>query len=152
MPRILILPLLPALGAILLCACAARHTRPPSVWYPRENFAPEPEHIQHGLASYYWGRPFQRGEPTASGEWFFPWEMTAAHRRLPFNTYVNVVNLKNNRSIIVRITDRGPYVRGRIIDLSKGAAAILGMLEDGVVPVRVEVLRPIRSPAAPVRR
>ncbi len=76
---------------------------------------------QTGVASYYW-----QGRGTASGERFNPDAMTAAHRSLPFNTKVEVTNLRNGRSVIVRINDRGPFIRGRIIDVSKAAAGELG--------------------------
>jgi rare lipoprotein A len=65
---------------------------------------------------------------------------TAAHKTLPFNTYVRVTNLRNGRKTVVRINDRGPFVRGRIIDLTHTSANALGMVEDGVVPVKVEAL------------
>jgi rare lipoprotein A len=65
---------------------------------------------------------------------------TAAHKTLPFNTYVQVINLKNGKKTIVRVNDRGPFVRGRIIDLTYTAAHALGMAEDGVVPVKIEAL------------
>jgi len=65
--------------------------------------------------------------------------LTAAHKRLPFGTLVEVTNLRNRRTVVVRITDRGPYGKGRIIDLSRAAAKQLGMLVSGVVPVRVKV-------------
>jgi rare lipoprotein A len=67
-------------------------------------------------------------------------ELTAAHRTLPFNTYVLVENLKNGRKVKVRINDRGPFIEGRIIDLSRKAAEELDMVRDGVVPVRIEIL------------
>lgn len=67
--------------------------------------------------------------------------MTAAHKELPFGTIVRVTNLRNGRSVDVRINDRGPFVRGRIVDLSRGAARRVGMIDDGVVPVEVVVLR-----------
>jgi rare lipoprotein A len=77
-------------------------------------------------------------EPTASGERFHASRMTAAHRRLPFGSMVRVTNLRNGRAVVVRINDRGPFKRGRIIDVSKAAAKELGMLNAGVVKVRVE--------------
>lgn len=94
---------------------------------------------QKGLASWY-GNEYH-GRQTASGELFDQEAMTAAHKKLPFGTVVRVHNLKNGRSVVVRINDRGPFVRRRIIDLSKGAARQLDMIRDGVVPVRIEVLR-----------
>lgn len=92
-----------------------------------------------GKASYY-GDKFA-GRTTANGETFDPDDMTAAHRTLPFDTKVRVTRTANsNRSVTVRINDRGPFVDGRIIDLSKAAAREIGMIDEGVVPVRVEVL------------
>lgn len=96
-------------------------------------------HAERGRASWY--GPKFHGKRTASGEIFNQWSMTAAHKKLPLGTIVRVKNLKNGRSVKVRINDRGPFVRRRIIDLSKGAAAKLGMIEDGVVRVRIEVLK-----------
>jgi rare lipoprotein A len=92
-----------------------------------------------GQASWY-GRE-QQGGPTASGERYNMFAMTAAHRTLPMNTRIRVTNLLNGRSVVVRINDRGPYGRGRILDLSYAAARDLDMLKAGVVPVRIEVLR-----------
>jgi len=77
---------------------------------------------------------------TASGERCNPNAMTAAHRTLPFGTKVRVENLRNGRSIVVRINDRGPYVNGRIIDVTKAAAAKLGFVEKGTTNVRLTVL------------
>jgi rare lipoprotein A len=93
---------------------------------------------QEGNATFY-GRE-AHGGPTASGERFNMYAMTAAHKTLPMGTRVRVTNLRNGRSVTVRINDRGPYARGRIIDVSYAAAKELGMLEAGVVPVRVEVV------------
>jgi rare lipoprotein A len=99
--------------------------------------------VQHGLASYY--GPGFHGELTASGRVFDQREMVAAHRTLPLGTTVRVTNLENDRSVILRVIDRGPYGRnyrkGTIIDVSKGAARRLRFLEEGLVRVRVEVLR-----------
>jgi rare lipoprotein A len=96
--------------------------------------------VYQGKASWY-GRE-QQGQLTANGERFDMRQLTAAHRTLRMNTHVRVINLRNGRSVIVRINDRGPYSHGRIIDVSRAAAAQLGMLDDGVVPVRLEVLVP----------
>lgn len=96
--------------------------------------------VQDGYATWYGGS--HHGGPTASGERFDKNAMTAAHRTLPMNTRVRVTNKKNGRSVEVRINDRGPYGnKSRIIDVSEGAARRLDMIEAGVVPVRVEVLR-----------
>ena len=91
---------------------------------------------QTGVASYYGAK--HHGKRTASGEPFNQNSLTAAHRQLPFGTRVKVTNLKNDESVVVRINDRGPYARSRLIDLSQKAAEQLGMLRAGVVPVRVE--------------
>ena len=91
-----------------------------------------------GKASWYGGK--HHGGPTASGERFNKNAMTAAHRTFPMGTRVRVTNLKNGKSVTVRINDRGPYSKGRVIDLSEAAARELDMIEAGVVPVRVERL------------
>jgi len=91
-----------------------------------------------GIASFY-GAYFA-GKKTASGERFNPSRMTAAHKTLPFGTRVRVTNMRNGRSVVVRINDRGPFIRGRVIDLSRGAAGVIGMIGRGIAPVRVEVL------------
>jgi rare lipoprotein A len=93
---------------------------------------------QRGLASWY--GPKFHGRTTANGERYDMYGYTAAHKTLPFNTHVQVTNLENNESTVVRINDRGPFVKGRIIDLTYAAAHALGMAEDGVVPVRIEAL------------
>jgi len=91
-----------------------------------------------GWASWY--GPGFNGSASASGEIFNQNAMTAAHRSLPFGTQVQVTNLDNGRSVIVRINDRGPYSGGRVIDLSAGAARIIGVIQSGVAPVRLEVM------------
>ncbi|MBD2492780.1 septal ring lytic transglycosylase RlpA family protein [Nostoc sp. FACHB-280] len=91
-----------------------------------------------GMASFY-GYDGS-GSMTASGQRFNPEAMTAAHRTLPFGTRVRVTNTRNGRSVIVRINDRGPYIRGRVIDLSTAAARTIGMIGSGVAPVHIEVL------------
>jgi rare lipoprotein A len=88
-----------------------------------------------GLASYY--SDYYEGRTTANGEIFKQNKVTAAHKSLPFGTRVKVINLTNNKSVVVRINDRGPYVRGRIIDLTKTAAKEIGMLGDGVAKVKI---------------
>jgi len=95
-------------------------------------------HVMAGLASWY--GPDFHGRPTASKEIYDMNDMTAAHRTLPFGTWVLVSNLDNGRSVAVRINDRGPFVAGRIIDLSYAAARMLGVVGPGTVPVRLELL------------
>ena len=94
---------------------------------------------REGVASYYGAR--HQGARTASGERFNQNAMTAAHRQLPFGTRVVVTNLSNKRNVVVRINDRGPHTRGRLIDVSKGAAEELGMLRSGTARVRVQTLK-----------
>lgn len=89
-----------------------------------------------GVASFYW-----QGQKTASGERFNPGAMTAAHRTLPFGTKVRVTNLRNGRSVVVRINDRGPFVRGRVIDVSKAAASELGFTGNGITRVSMAVVK-----------
>lgn len=91
-----------------------------------------------GIASWY-GPGFD-GNRSASGEIYNQNAMTAAHRSLPFGTYVLVTNMNNGRSTVVRINDRGPYVRGRVIDLSAAAARVLGIMNTGIAPVKLQVL------------
>ncbi len=126
--------------ALLAAACGpaaggtGRSSRPPPAPIDKRIGA-----VQRGQATWYGGR--FHGRKTASGEIFDENAMTAAHRTLPFDTRVRVTNLNNGRSVEVRITDRGPYAKGRIIDLSRAAATRLDMLRAGVVPVTVEVVR-----------
>ncbi|CAD5198641.1 septal ring lytic transglycosylase RlpA family protein [Pseudomonas sp. FEN] len=91
-----------------------------------------------GMASYYGAK--HQGKRTASGEPFNQHALTAAHRQLPFGTRVKVTNLANDKSVIVRVNDRGPHTRGRLIDLSRDAAAQLGMLQNGTARVRIQSL------------
>jgi len=91
-----------------------------------------------GIASWY--GPGFHGRRTASGERFNQNDLTAAHRSLPFGTKVQVTNLYNGRSVVVRINDRGPYARGRILDLSAGAASLIGVRSSGVAPIRLQIL------------
>lgn len=97
------------------------------------------KHALRGKASWY-GERFQ-GRSTASGEPFDMYAMTAAHRSLPFGTVVEVRHPKSERVVVVRVNDRGPFTKGRVIDLSYAAAQQLGMVRAGVVPVEVRVVR-----------
>jgi rare lipoprotein A len=99
----------------------------------------EPRTVQFGLASWY-GPGFQR-HITASGASFDDRELTAAHRTLRLGTKVKVTNLNNGRSVVVRVTDRGPWIRGRLIDVSRAAAERLGFKHRGLAPVKVTVIR-----------
>ncbi len=119
--------LLLAITALLLSACAGSRTSIDAHDYRAE-----------GQASWYGAK--HHGKRTASGERFDQNALTAAHRDLPFGTRVKVTHLGNGRTVVVRVNDRGPVSRKRIIDLSKAAAERLGMLRQGVAPVRLEAL------------
>lgn len=90
---------------------------------------------RRGYASFY--SDYYEGRKTANGEIFRHSKETAAHKTLPFGTRVEVTNLKNNKTVVVKINDRGPYVRGRIIDLTKTAAKEIDMIGDGVAKVKI---------------
>jgi rare lipoprotein A len=92
-----------------------------------------------GKASYY--SPKLKGRSMANGEPYIPQKLTAAHKELPFGTKVKVTNLETNKTVKVKITDRGPFVKGRIIDLSEAAAKRINSIESGVVPVKVKVIK-----------
>ena len=100
------------------------------------------KHVEHGKASWYNIRT-NRGTKTASGERLDERAATAAHKTLPMGTKVRVTNLKNGNSEVVRINDRGPFIKGRVIDVTIGTAERLGFVRSGVVPVKVEVLKKI---------
>lgn len=104
---------------------------------------------ERGLASWY-GTKFH-GRRTSSGEPYDMFAMTAAHRHLPLPSFVEVTNLDNDSRVIVRVNDRGPFVGGRIIDLSYAAAHRLGIVEEGVAPVRIRAVGPSDQPPEPVR-
>ncbi|MEI8102877.1 MAG: septal ring lytic transglycosylase RlpA family protein [Chlorobium sp.] len=92
-----------------------------------------------GTASFYSGQ--FHGRKTANGETFSKDQLTAAHPTLPFGTWVKVTNLSNGKDVVVRINDRGPFVKGRIIDLSAGAAKEIGIMQSGVVQVKLEAIK-----------
>ena len=94
--------------------------------------------IETGMASYY--APKFNGRQTSYGELFSDEEFTAAHPTLPYNTLIEVTNLKNNRKVNVRITDRGPFSKSRLIDLSKSAAREIGMIQTGIAKVQLKVI------------
>ncbi|MEE8273960.1 MAG: septal ring lytic transglycosylase RlpA family protein [Alphaproteobacteria bacterium] len=132
-------------GAFLLAACTGgldlglgipygtSKPRPVNrtTYVPRAN----PAYDVVGIASWYGGR--FHGRRTASGEVYNKHAYTAAHRTLPFGTRVRVINLENGRSVVLTVNDRGPFVRGRIIDVSQRAARALGFMRRGIVRVRV---------------
>lgn len=118
--------LLAILFSLLLTSCATK------TYFPKGN-------VQRGLASWY-GDEFH-GRLTSNREVYDMHAMTAAHKTLPFGTYVRVINLNSGKSVIVRINDRGPFIKDRIIDLSYAAARRLGVAEMGVAPVEIRVLK-----------
>lgn len=105
--------------------------------------------VIEGLASWY--GPYFHGALTAQGEIFNQNELTAAHPSLPFDTYLWVTNLNNGRSVLVRVNDRGPYIDGRILDLSREAARILNGVDTGIFPVEAVVMVPGQTPAEPTK-
>lgn len=96
-----------------------------------------------------WYGPGFHGRLTANGEIYNQMALTAAHKKLPFGTFLRVTNIKNGKSAVVRINDRGPYIEGRDLDLSKGTALALGMVERGVIKVKIEEIN-IDSEVFPV--
>jgi rare lipoprotein A len=129
-----------AAAGLLLSGCAkkksARIPAPPVIGS-----------VERGLASWY-GYPYH-GRRSANGEIYDMEKLIAAHRTLPFETWVEVTNLSNRKQVQVRITDRGPFKRGRIIDLSRAAARQIDMIGPGVVKVSVKVIAPPEPPPEP---
>lgn len=123
-----------ALAAALSCALLSA----PAIAHKPSEKASERGAVQAITGSASWYGPGFHGRRTANGEQFDQNAMTAAHKTLPFGTRVRVT--KGERSVVVRINDRGPFVRGREIDLSKGAAQAVGMISAGIARVRLEVL------------
>lgn len=130
------------LACLSVAACGRRQTTsvklPPPI-NPRVGWT------EVGIASWY-GPPFH-GRPGSNGEIYDMNKLTAAHKQLPFETWLRVRNLSNGKTTQVRITDRGPFVGKRIIDLSKAAAAEIGMLDSGTARVRLTLIRPPRRSA-----
>jgi len=129
-------------GLVLMTGCAAT---PRSIKSAPAG-PPSPAAATIGMASYY-GKQYH-GRKTASGEIYDMNKMTAAHRTLPFGVRVRVTELSSQRSVVVRINDRGPFARDRIIDVSLAAARRLGMIQSGHVNVKLEVMSQISSKAA----
>ena len=128
----------------LLSACASKRV-------PVESRVPPPEKqiakkeaakgVQYGIASWY-GKDFH-GKPTSSGEIYDMYQLTCAHNTLPLGTMVMVTNMENTKSVELKVNDRGPFVKDRIIDLSYAAAQIIGMYEKGTAYVKVEAIGPV---------
>ena len=133
-------------------ACATRRpTRVRSSGRPTSSRPPAPDWAEEGIASWYGGSDGFEGKPTASGEIYDGRQMTAAHRELPLGTIVEVTNLDNGRVARVRVNDRGPFIKGRILDLSRTAARELGVVGPGIARVRLAVvtLAPEPPPISP---
>jgi rare lipoprotein A len=124
-------------GVVVLSGCRAKVDYHPGGY------------VQTGIASWY-GEEFH-GKETSSREIYDMNDLTAAHNSLPLGTYVTVTNLNNGRSVTVRINDRGPFVKKRVIDLSYAAARAIDMIGTGTAPVRIEVLPDISPPLGPLR-
>jgi peptidoglycan lytic transglycosylase len=112
-------------------ASARKHTP-----FARHNNATPTQVASQGVASFY-----TEDQPTASGEKFNTNDLTAAHRTLPFGTRLRVTNVATGRSVTVRINDRGPYIPGRVVDVSHSAANALGMVESGIAKVKLDVVQ-----------
>ena len=135
--RRLLRPRSKALAALLLAllvasACSKRKPAPPAP------FTPPPGWTESGVASWY-GDPYH-GRKAANGETYDMEQLTAAHRTLPFGAILLVTNLTNGKEVRVRVTDRGPFVDHRIIDLSRAAARVIGMIGPGTARVRIRLL------------
>ncbi|WP_374089662.1 septal ring lytic transglycosylase RlpA family protein [Methylomicrobium lacus] len=126
------------IGALAIAGCSSEHSDGKDKLSQQEKgrSAAKSVHKEVGEASWY-GPGFQ-GQETASGETFDQKEMTAAHPSLPMGTKATVTNLENDKKVVVRINDRGPYAEERVIDLSRAAAKKLGMKEDGTSQVKIE--------------
>jgi rare lipoprotein A len=119
------------LGLLFLAGCVAHEKNIPSL---------HNGHSQLGMASWY--GPSFHGKPSASGEPYDMWALTAAHRTLPFGTWVQVTKVETGKRVTVRINDRGPFIKGRIIDLSYGAARELAMIGEGTADVSLTIVSP----------
>jgi len=139
------IPALLAVFAIFLAGCGHKKHARKAPAPPAPTAMPRVGDTEVGVASWY-GHPYH-GRPAANGEIYDMEKLTAAHRTLPFNTWVRVENLSNRKSVEVRIIDRGPFVDGRIVDLSHAAARAVDLIGPGVAQVRMEV---IRIPEVPV--
>ena len=142
------------MAALLVGSFTLHCTRPPTAM-PRtgrrtasESPLPANVYEEEGTASWYGGGDGFSGRPTASGEIFDPGQLTAAHRTLPLGTWIEVENLDNHRKVVVKVNDRGPFVRGRMLDLSKAAANRIGMLGTGMADVRIRSVDPEDQPVA----
>jgi rare lipoprotein A len=128
--------------ALLLAGCA--HKKHARIGAPRAPIEPRVGQTEEGMASWY-GHPYH-GRQAADGEIYDMEKLVAAHRTLPFHTWVRVYNLDNSKTVDVEIIDRGPFVDGRIIDLSHAAARAVSMIGPGTAKVRIEIIEPPSKP------
>jgi rare lipoprotein A len=135
------LPTALLLTTLALASCAKKHRATGALPAP-----PQIQSVETGLASWY-GHPYH-GRPAANGEIYDMESFTAAHRTLPFGTRVRVTNLANQKTVDVRINDRGPFIDGRIIDLSHAAAEAIDLIGPGVAQVRLDILSAPELPPA----
>jgi len=133
------------LSFFLLLACASKRPVPVETRKPpsEQKVAKKevPKGVQYGIASWY-GKDFH-GKPTSSGEIYDMYQLTCAHNTLPLGTMVMVTHMENGKSVELKVNDRGPFVKDRIIDLSYAAAQIIGMYEKGTAYVKVETVGPV---------
>jgi rare lipoprotein A len=136
-------PLLVLLALLLAARCASRQAPAPAPVAPGQ-VPPETglTGAQEGVASWYGGNDGFEGKPTASGEIYNSNKLTAAHRELPFGSIVDVTSVDTGRTVRVRINDRGPFAKGRIIDLSHEAARLIGIVGSGTGRVRLTLVKP----------
>jgi rare lipoprotein A len=133
------------ISLFLLPACSGKHRVPVDrrIPSPEKEMAKKeiPKGVQYGIASWY-GKDFH-GKPTSSGEIYDMYQLTCAHNTLPLGTMVMVTNMENGKSVELKVNDRGPFVKDRIIDLSYAAAQMVGMYEKGTAYVKLEVIGPL---------
>lgn len=139
--------IIPLIAISILCGGCQTLRIPNPTTHSPQIYEAKPFFTQEGIASWYGGKWI--GRLTANGERYRADDLTAAHKKLPFHTRVRVIDLKTGKSVLVRINNRGPFVRGRIIDLSVVAAKKLGTYDRGLARVRIEALREIPQMTKP---
>jgi len=141
-------PALLGLGLVALSACSASHVEPAgsAAAAPAVVQSQAPNFAEIGTASWY--GTWHQGRLTANGERFDARAFTAAHRSLPFGTILRVTNLATGKMVKVRVNDRGPYIKGRTLDLSAAAAKALGITKDGIARVRIETFAADQMPGS----
>jgi len=133
------IPLILTILLFINCSPSARFSTSSQNGQLSHSESPDDEGVIYGESSYYADK--FHGRKTANGEIFDMYKKTAAHKTLPFNTMLEVTNLENNKSVVVRVNDRGPFVGDRILDLSLGAAREIDMISSGIVEVKIRILK-----------